>query len=98
VALSDLYTYSSTFGAPIQRRFGENLIKRKKAIELRTGKDITSAYKQVLGWRHAYAHAGIRNTTIEEALATHRFAKRVLYVFDDAFTDVQGPVVDDLDG
>lgn len=86
VNLSDLYKYASTFGNAVHRRFGEGLGFRKRRIELATGKDITAMYKQVLSWRHDFAHAGVRNTTIEEALATHRFAKHVLYAFDDAFS------------
>lgn len=85
VAVSDLNLYARTFSNDIHRHFGEALDRRKKQIEARTGKNITTAYKQILSWRHDFAHAGVRNTTIEEALATHRFAKRVLYAFDEAF-------------
>jgi hypothetical protein len=61
------------------------LDRRKKQIDQRLGKSIVESYSQILSWRHAFAHAGTRNTTIEEAIATHRLAKRVLYTFDRAF-------------
>jgi hypothetical protein len=86
ISVSDLYGYARTFNNDVHHRFGELMKARKKRVELRTGKDITAAYGLVLSWRHDYAHAGVRNTTIEEALQTHRLAKRVLYSFDDAFS------------
>ncbi|MET4483134.1 HEPN domain-containing protein [Bradyrhizobium sp. F1.13.3] len=85
IAVSDLYSYARTFDSGVHDKFGKLLTRRKKAIDKRLGKNILDSYEQILSWRHAFAHAGIRNTTIEEAMATHRFAKRVLYVFDQAF-------------
>lgn len=85
IAINDLYGYARTFDSGVHRRFGELLTRRKKAIDERIGKNILSSYKQILDWRHDFAHAGVRNTTIEEAMTTHRLAKRVLYVFDEAF-------------
>ena len=86
ISLSDLNGYASTFDNTVQDRYGKLLKERKDRINARIGRDVTSAYKQLLNWRHDFAHAGTRNTTVEEALATHMLAKRVLYVFDEAFT------------
>lgn len=55
----------------------------------RKGVNIETSYEQILDWRHDFAHARGRNTTIEEAVKTHTSGKRVLYLFDDAFTDLQ---------
>jgi hypothetical protein len=88
VSLSDLYGYARTFDSGVHDRFGWLLDRRKKTIDKRLGMNIVKSYGQILSWRHDFAHAGIRNTTIEEAMATHRFAKRVLYVFDQAFNGV----------
>lgn len=85
VKLSDLYKYASTCDPKVHFRFGQIVKERKLRIVNRTGKDFTKAYEQILSWRHDFAHEGIRNTTIEEALATHTFAKRVLYAFNSAF-------------
>lgn len=87
VSITDLYGYARLFGNEVHARFGEILDARKRRLESRIGKNIATSYKQILSWRHDFAHAGIRNTTVEEALATHRIAKRVLYAFDDAFCD-----------
>lgn len=86
IALSDLNIYAKNFDPAIHSKFKELLNKRQKLIDSRIGKNISKAYEQMLDWRHAFAHAGIRNTTIEEAMVTHNLAKRVLYVFDQAFT------------
>lgn len=85
IAVSDLHQYSSLFDDGVATRFKAILASRKKRIDERIGKNIEACYKQILSWRHDFAHAGIRNTTIEEAMATHRVAKRVLYSFDEAF-------------
>lgn len=83
ISIGDLHNYASTFN--VSKRFNETLSKRKKVINDKTGINIESCYKQILSWRHDFAHAGVRNTTIEEAVRTHRIAKRVLYSFDEAF-------------
>jgi HEPN superfamily RiboL-PSP-like protein len=85
IGVNDLYAYARTFDSGVHDRFGKLLIRRKQTIDKRIGKNIVDSYAQILNWRHAFAHAGIRNTTVEEAMATHRLAKRVLYVFDQAF-------------
>jgi hypothetical protein len=88
ISLSDLYGYAKTFDSGVHGRFGQLLDRRKKVIDNRLGKSIVASYRQILSWRHDFAHAGIRNTTIEEAMVTHRLAKRVLYVFDQSFNGI----------
>ena len=85
VALGDLYRYATLFDDAVSAKFKAALAKRKKVINDRIGKNIERSYQQILDWRHAFAHAGIRSATIEEAISTHRLAKRVLYSFDEAF-------------
>ena len=85
IAIDDLFRYASTFDEAVCDKFKKLVSQRKKVINDRLGKNIESCYKQILSWRHDFAHAGIRNTTIEEAMSTHRFAKRILYSFDEAF-------------
>jgi RiboL-PSP-HEPN len=85
VRLSDLHKYASTCDGAIQYRFGQLIKSRKTKIVNRVGKDFTKSYDQILDWRHDFAHEGLRNTTVEEALSTHTFGKRVMYAFNDAF-------------
>ena len=85
VRLSDLYRYASTCDSAVHHKLGQLLKRRKQRLVQKTGKHFTKAYDQILDWRHDFAHEGLRNTTVEEALATHTFAKRVLYAFDEAF-------------
>ncbi len=85
ININDLHSYTGTFDENVSSRFKVLLEGRRTRIDARIGRNIVSAYKQILNWRHDFAHAGVRNTTIEEAIATHRLAKRVLYAFDDAF-------------
>lgn len=85
ISISNLHSYTKTFDGQVSLKFKEILSDRKKKIDARIGKDIEASYSQILSWRHDFAHAGIRNTTIEEAAVTHHLAKRVLYAFDEAF-------------
>lgn len=85
ISINDLFRYTKLFDERINRSFTYYLKRRKEGINRKIGKNIEHSYEQILSWRHAFAHAGIRNTTIEEALAMHRLAKRVLYAFDEAF-------------
>lgn len=85
VSPKDLFGYTKMFDNAINVRFKDVFRKRKTEILTRTGRDIEKSYEQVLSWRHDFAHAGLRNTTVEEAATTHKFAKRVLYCFEEAF-------------
>jgi hypothetical protein len=85
VQIRDLKKYCELFDPAIQVRFKSRLAAKKKSLLDRVGKNIETSYEQILSWRHDFAHAGIRQTTIEEAAATHRVGKRILYIFDDAF-------------
>lgn len=85
VLVKDLKRYCEIFDPAIQVRFKSRLTLKKKSLLERVGKNIETSYEQILSWRHDFAHAGIRQTTIEEAAATHRVGKRILYIFDDAF-------------
>jgi hypothetical protein len=85
ISENDLNSYTKVFGSNIHAKFGSVLKRRKKRIQDRLGKNICTYYKQILSWRHEYAHAGVRNTTISEALEFHLYAKRVILCFDEAF-------------
>lgn len=85
ITIGDLHSYTTTFDDNVSARFKTLLAGRKERLNVRIGRNIETEYKKMLSWRHDFAHAGIRNTTIEEAIKTHRLAKRVLYAFDDAF-------------
>jgi hypothetical protein len=85
VLVSDLKKYCETFDSAVCARFKTRLAAKKKSLLDRVGKNIETSYEQILSWRHEFAHAGIPQTTIEEAAATHRVGKRTLYIFDDAF-------------
>ena len=85
VKVKDLLGYAKLFGDNVDKRFKERLAIKKKRISDRLGINIENRFEQILDWRHDFAHAWVNNTTIEEALKTHRFGKRVLYAFDEAF-------------
>lgn len=88
IALSDLHGYAKTFDPKINDRFKLLLNAKQTAINRRLGKDVRKSYEQILSWRHAYAHSGKKNTTVEEAMATHRIGQRVIFAFNKSFEPV----------
>ncbi|PHR20869.1 MAG: hypothetical protein COA41_04215 [Sphingopyxis sp.] len=85
INIGDLHKYTKLCDSSISTKFKDGLKARKNLLYERIGKDIVEAYNQILSWRHDFAHAWIRNTTIEEAMSTHHLAKRVLYEFAQSF-------------
>ncbi|MDE8347983.1 MAG: HEPN domain-containing protein [Acidocella sp.] len=85
VKVNDLQKYCELFDPTIKARFKERLVTKKRCLLDRIGANIETSYEQILSWRHDFAHAGVRATTIEEATKTHMLGKRVLYIFDYAF-------------
>lgn len=85
INIQDLHRYAKTFHPSIGKKFKEILNKKKSDINRKIGKDIENSYGQILSWRHDFAHAGKRNTTLEEAVYTHNLGLRVIYCFDKAF-------------
>lgn len=81
VQVNDLKKYAKLFGDNVHKRFDEELKSRKKRIQNYTGHNIDERYQQILSWRHAYAHAGEKNTTLSEAIQFHRYAKHVVDAF-----------------
>ena len=86
IRVNDLTYYCELFEPSIRINFKSRLAIRKRNLLDRVGINIETSYEQILTWRHDFAHARIRNTTIEEAARTHSAGKRVLYVFDTVFT------------
>lgn len=81
----DLFEHAKNFDPDICEKFRDMLSRRKKAIAQRAGVDITESYEQILRWRHAFAHEGLRNVTLEEAAKFCRYANRVIIIYDAAF-------------
>jgi RiboL-PSP-HEPN len=88
INMSDLHRYTKIFHPSIGDNFKVILKAKKESIDQKLGKDIIKSYEQILSWRHDFAHAGKRNTTLEEAINTHRFGLRVIYCFESAFQSI----------
>lgn len=89
ISYSDLYRYSKLFGTQIEENFKTTIKARQERIEKYTGFNIKAGYEQQLRWRHAYAHAGKRETTIKEALKFHRYARWTVITFAESFLKIQ---------
>jgi hypothetical protein len=85
IRIDDLRKYARLFGGKTDSRFKENLHRKKDPISKRTGVNIETRYSQLLRWRNAYAHGGIKHTTIAEAMIFHRYGVRVIFAFSEAF-------------
>lgn len=81
----DLRRYAATFDERVRDKFDEILDRRRKLTVRLTGRNPIKQLDQILHWRHDFAHAGLRQTTIGEAIATHRLASVVILSFHSAF-------------
>jgi RiboL-PSP-HEPN len=86
VRVEHLHGYANDFGDDVAGAFKEDFACTKKRIEFYTGKNIEASLKQVMKWRHDFAHAWKQTTTLEEAITTHRYAKQVFIVFSKSFS------------
>lgn len=57
---------------------------KTRAISSKLRNEINKTYDQILNWRHSYAHAHNNATSLNDAYKAHRYAKYVLYTFEDA--------------
>lgn len=85
IKINDLYSYARDFNPDIGTRFKNRLSAKAERIKVSMGVNIKDRYEQLLSWRHDYAHEGLKNTTIEEAVVCHEYSKRVIYSFNEAF-------------
>ena len=85
IAINDLSRYCTDFAPNSQIKFKNNFKRRKDRVNNFLGQNIERKYEQLLEWRHDFAHKAVRNTTIEEAIDFHRYAKHVLFSFYDSF-------------
>jgi hypothetical protein len=86
IKINDLNGYAKMFGVGVASKFKLALDRRRLRLSSRLGVNIEKRYELILDWRHDFAHAWVKNTTVEEAMTAHRYAKRVLYSFDEAFS------------
>ncbi|RKE93633.1 HEPN domain-containing protein [Sulfitobacter guttiformis] len=84
----DLRRYASTFDPNVCERFDAILDRRRKTAVRLSGKNPIRQLDQMLDWRHDFAHAGLRQTTISEAMSTHRLASIVILSFHKSFSDI----------
>lgn len=85
IDVPSLKKLTKTFHPDLGNQFDRKLKLLKSAILKSHNADITAHYDQILKWRHSFAHAGTRSTTIEEVLKHHHYAKRIIYLFSDCF-------------
>jgi len=76
--------YIRQFGDKYVRRFDRNLAASAKAVLQSKRRDIRASYKNLITWRHAFAHAGVTsaNATWDEAIQAYEDGKEVIRCFD----------------
>lgn len=87
IKVADLHKYCKHGGLKVSVSFKRILGHRRELYQTISRVEMEKSYERLLKWRHAYAHAGVKNTTIEEAMRTHREALPVLFAFAEAFEE-----------
>ncbi|WP_287788853.1 MULTISPECIES: HEPN domain-containing protein [Atlantibacter] len=57
---------------------------RVKVYSSKLKNEINKTYDQILNWRHSFAHANNTVTSLSAAYRAHRYAKYILYSFEDS--------------
>ena len=87
VRISDLHRYAQDLDPVLAMRFKEKVGRRRSLFLAISGKNFETSLNQLLNWRHEYAHAGTRVTTIEELVSTHRLARIPIQTFEEVFSE-----------
>lgn len=78
--------YLQQFGEEYSAKF-KKIISRIDEEELRkVGASPVSSYANIISWRHAFAHALERQTTIDEVQKAYPLAKRIVHALDEALS------------
>lgn len=85
IRVNNLKGYCKDFDPGARTKFDSLFKTRKNIIKTRIGRDIEDSYNQIIDWRHDFAHAAQRKTTIEEAYKFHILGRHVLFTFYDSF-------------
>lgn len=87
IQLRDLHKLCKHGGPSISESFRRRLNDRKVRYRSMSKTEMEKSYERILAWRHDYAHAGIKNTSLVEAVKTHREGFPVLLSFSEAFEE-----------
>jgi BMFP domain-containing protein YqiC len=85
IKISDLHKYCKHGGPDVSKAFKLALSRRRKLYQTISRVEFDKSYELILKWRHAYAHAGKKNTSLEEAIKKHKEGFPVLLAFAEAF-------------
>ena len=45
-----------------------------------------TSFENLIDWRHEFAHAGKRLATLEEAVATEKIARKIIWALDEVMS------------
>ena len=72
--------YLLPFGEQFKDSFSSELQREETEVLRTQGQSITSCYTNIIDWRHAFAHALERQTTLEGVQASYTVAKKVIQI------------------
>lgn len=81
ITRDDLEGYADVFDSKCSSNFKIIVDIAEKRISMRTRDSVKNSYANMLRWRHNFAHAGTRSSTLEEVRKSHLLAKRVIHCF-----------------
>jgi hypothetical protein len=79
--------YLLSFGEQFRDSFSAELQRQETEVLRSKGQSITSCYTNIIDWRHAFAHALERQTTLEGVQASYSIAKRVIVILHESLNN-----------
>jgi RiboL-PSP-HEPN len=81
--------YLLPFGEQFRDAFSTELQREEKQMLITEGQSITTCYTDIINWRHAFAHALERQTTLEAVQASYSVAKKVVEILHTSLNNAQ---------
>lgn len=78
--------YAGQFGGPYRTKFLELLNAEEASVLASDRVSLRDTWANLLKWRHAFAHEGVKLTTLEEVTVAYPIARRLVIVLDNAMS------------
>ncbi len=78
--------YLKQFGEEYKKRFEAKIKLLEDHSLVSLGQSALSSYANIINWRHAFAHALERQTTIDEVQKAYPLAKKILHALDESLS------------
>jgi hypothetical protein len=82
ISIDDLRSFCGRFGKSYSEAFTEYIKEEEEKLSGTSHVPLRASYKNLLLWRHAYAHSGEKKATLRDVAQTLSACRHVIYALD----------------